>query len=194
MGLPGESLYVGTLWETVCCSCAIGARRGSSHDSLRRPIARLMRVSFTDMGEMCCCGPGARAPLLIVLSFVAIRPTGRATAVRRIQSILRANLLRSKAHALQARMCQEGTASLSAHCVEYTRLVGYLALTRHSWCLLSGHRASAQCTIQCVIPPPKDRRMTMPEALKQNCFSFLQVRATCKSLHERGQAGDDTVL
>jgi hypothetical protein len=34
----------------------------------------------------------------------------------------------------------------------------------------------------------------MPEALKQNCFSFLQVRATCKSLHERGQAGDDTVL
>jgi hypothetical protein len=43
--------------------------------------------------------------------------------------------LRSKAHALQARMCQEGTASLSAHCVEYTRLVGYLALTRHSWCL-----------------------------------------------------------
>jgi hypothetical protein len=35
-----------------------------------------MRVSFTDMREMCCCGPGARAPLLIVLSFVAIRPTG----------------------------------------------------------------------------------------------------------------------
>ena len=35
-----------------------------------------MRVSFTDMREMCCCGPGARAPLLIVLSFVAIMPTG----------------------------------------------------------------------------------------------------------------------
>jgi hypothetical protein len=138
-GTPQGKPYLGTLCgkriELVCCSCAIGARRGSSHDSLRRPVARLMRVSFTDMGEMCCCGPGARAPLLIVLSFVAIRPTGRATAVRRIQSILRANLLRSKAHALQARMCQEGTASLSAHCVEYTRLVGYLALTRHSWCL-----------------------------------------------------------
>ena len=34
-----------------------------------------MRVSFTDMREMCCCGPGARTPLLIVLSLVAIRPT-----------------------------------------------------------------------------------------------------------------------
>ena len=79
MGLPRESL-IGTLWEKqnelVCCSCAIGARRGSSYDSLRRPVARLMRVSFTDMREMCCCGPGARAPLLIVLSFVAIMPTG----------------------------------------------------------------------------------------------------------------------
>ena len=47
----------------------------SSHDPLRRPVARLMRVSFTDMREMCCCGPGARTPLLIVLSLVAIRPT-----------------------------------------------------------------------------------------------------------------------
>ena len=42
---------------------------------LRRPAARLMRVGVTDMREMCCCGPGARTPLLIVLSLVAIRPT-----------------------------------------------------------------------------------------------------------------------
>jgi hypothetical protein len=35
-----------------------------------------MRVfSFTDMREMCCCGPGARTPLLIVPSLVAIRST-----------------------------------------------------------------------------------------------------------------------
>ena len=47
IGLPGESLIYNLgpvrLWETVkrielvCCSCAVGARRGSLHDSLRRP-------------------------------------------------------------------------------------------------------------------------------------------------------------
>ena len=59
----------------------------------------------------------------------------RATAARRITSLLRANFLRSKARTLRARVRQEGTASLAAHWLEYTRLLGYLALTRHSWCL-----------------------------------------------------------
>ena len=33
-----------------------------------------MRYSLTDMREMCCCGPGARTPLLMVMSHAAIYP------------------------------------------------------------------------------------------------------------------------
>ena len=38
------------------------------------------------------------------------------------------------------------------------------------------------CTIQCVIPPPKDRRMTMPEALKQSSPPPHQSRKTAREL------------
>ena len=53
------------------------ARRGSSYSTIPYggPSRRLMRHSFTDMREMCCCGPGARTPLLMVMSLAAIHPT-----------------------------------------------------------------------------------------------------------------------
>ena len=45
-----------------------------------------MRYSLTDMREMCCCGPGARTPLLMVMSLAAIYPT-EAVISTTVQSI-----------------------------------------------------------------------------------------------------------
>ena len=83
----------------------------------------------------------------------------RATAARRITSLLRAIFVRSKARTLQARVRQEGTASLAAHWLEYTRLLGYLALT-HSLCQAIVLRPMAQLneTLAHIHgqPPPPD--------------------------------------
>ena len=54
--------------ELVCCSRAIGARRGSSHDSLRRPVARLMRVNVMVMREMCWDVALTRLPLCSLMN------------------------------------------------------------------------------------------------------------------------------
>ena len=53
------------------------ARRGSSYSTIPYggPSRRLMRYSLTDMRELCCWGPSARALLLLVMSLVAITPS-----------------------------------------------------------------------------------------------------------------------